>query len=297
MKRAFDEAGAEAMAPRRIFRAASGYNAWLSLGFTDDRGTTRLIERSHFGPLRVQKPLYPEGESVCHSIIVHPPGGVVGGDELSISARIGGNANAFITTPGAAKWYRANGRQSTQEIRLELGPSASLEWLPQETIFFNEAEVRLHQTIDLAADAVYIGCDILCFGRVASGESFSAGSVAQHTVIRRTGKLIWFEQGDLRGGSAAMTSPLGMAGKTVCATLIAAGKPLTGAEVNMIRDDAGNAMEGVGSFGATQLKSVLVARYLGDSSEVAKHVMTAVWQRLRPHMLNRDGTVPRIWNT
>lgn len=271
--------------------------ARLSLGFAEDDGTTRMIERSHFGPLRVQKPLYPDGPSVCHAIVVHPPGGVVGGDELSIAARVGDHAHVLITTPGAAKWYRANGHVSKQEIRLEVGANASMEWLPQETIFFNESDVRLEQSVTLATDAVYVGCDILCFGRTASGESFNAGRVAQRMSVRRNGKLIWFEQGDLSGGHSTMASPLGLAGKTVCATLIAAGKPVAATLLDAIREDARNEMGGTGGFGVTQLKSILVSRYLGDSSEIARRVMMRAWQRLRPVMLDRDAIVPRIWTT
>src|SRR4051812_10629328 len=99
-------------------QAASNWRAELSLGFTDDAGTTRLTERLHTGPLRVQKSLHPEGPAVCHAIVVHPPGGVVGGDELTITARVGDRAHAFITTPGAAKWYKANERVSRQNVRI-----------------------------------------------------------------------------------------------------------------------------------------------------------------------------------
>ena len=94
------------------------WHARLSLGFANDRGTTRLIERSHVGPLRVQKPLYPEQPSVCHAIVVHPPGGVVGGDQLAIRCAVGDSAHALVTTPGAAKWYRANGHVSRQDLSL-----------------------------------------------------------------------------------------------------------------------------------------------------------------------------------
>ncbi|CAN5148349.1 urease accessory protein UreD [soil metagenome] len=271
--------------------------ARLSLAFADDAGTTRLIDRSHFGPLRVQKPLYPEGKQVCHAIIVHPPGGIVGGDELTIGTRAGDQAAAFVTTPGAAKWYRSNGKTSHQKVTLEVGPAASLEWLPQETIFFNDAHVQLDQTVLLAADSSYIGCEILCFGRTASGESFESGRVRQRTTIRRNGKLIWFEQGELIGGSASMHSPLALAGKSVCATLIAVGKSMLPAQINAIREQAGAIANRVDTFGATQLKSVFVARYLGDSSEVAKQVMTGVWKSLRPELIGREAVVPRIWNT
>jgi urease accessory protein len=297
MKRIAAESIARPVSREAILHEANHCQAHLSLGFAGDGGTTRLVERVHFGPLRVQKPLYPEDPSVCHAIVVHPPGGVVGGDELSITTRVGDHAHAFITTPGAAKWYRANGHVSKQDIRLEVGANASLEWLPQETIFFNASDVQLEHSVSLAADATYIGCDILCFGRTASGESFGVGRLAQNTSVRRGGKLIWFEQGALLGDGPAMKSPLGLAGKTVCATLIAAGKPIAASLLNVIREDAANAMSGTGGFGITQLKSVLVARYLGDSSEVAKQMMTRVWQKIRPAMLGRAATAPRVWNT
>ena len=141
--------------------------ATLSLGFARDGDTTRLIERTHYGPLRVQKPLYPEGPEVCHAIVVHPPGGVVGGDWLAITARAGERAQALLTSPGAAKWYKANAQVSQQQVALTIEAGATLEWLPQETIFFDAAQIRLQHDVVMAADAGYIGSEILCFGRTA----------------------------------------------------------------------------------------------------------------------------------
>ncbi|MEN3294626.1 MAG: urease accessory protein [Burkholderiales bacterium] len=289
----------DSLEKRPLESAANGahWQARLSLGFADDAGTSRLVERSHYGPLRIQKPLYPEGGEVCHAIVVHPPGGVVGGDELTIAASARSDAKALITTPGAAKWYKANGFASRQDVHLEVAANASLEWLPQETIFFNAAHVRLNHTVSLAADAAYIGSEILCFGRTASGESFTAGRVEQRTSIRRGGKLIWFEQGALSAAGPSMTGPLGLAGKTVCATLLAVGKPLPAAVVNAIREDAAGVVASGDLFGATQLKSICVVRYLGNSSETAKQLMTRAWKLLRPQLTGREAVVPRIWNT
>ena len=139
--------------------ASAAHAAWkasLTLGFADDAGTTRLLNNIHYGPLRVQKALYPEDGKVCHAIVVHPPGGVVGGDQLAIDIGVGDRAHAFITTPGAAKWYKANGKVSRQTVHLHLNQGAALEWLPQETIFFDTANVALDQHVELAAGATYI---------------------------------------------------------------------------------------------------------------------------------------------
>ena len=269
----------------------SHWQARLSLGFVNDAGTTRLTERDHVGPLRVQKALYPEHPSVCHAVIVHPPGGVVGGDQLDIAVRVGSEAAVFISTPGAAKWYRANGHVSRQTVRLEVAAGASLEGMPQETIFFNNAHVRLDSAITLHGDATYLGCDILCFGRTASGETFNAGTIAQHSTIRRDGKLIWYEQGRIDGAGKVMHSPLGLVGKTVCATLLVAGKAITPGALTTLRETLGP------QVGITQMKAILVVRHLGNSSEVARGLMMQAWQALRPLLLAREAVVPRIWNT
>lgn len=276
---------------------ASAHSAWqahLRLGFALQDGVSRLVERTHSGPLCVQKPLYPEGDAVCHAIIIHPPGGVVGGDRLAVDATVGEGAHAFLTSPGAAKWYRANGHVSGQHIGLRAGSGAAIEWLPQESIFFDQACVRLRHEVELACDASYIGCDIVCLGRSASGEIFNTGSISQQVRIRRGGKLLWWEQGELAAGGALMASPLGLAGHTVCATLIAVGRPVAAgvlAAVRAIDVPAGAA------FGATQMKALVVVRLLCGDSEAARRIMLAAWQLLRPAMLGCDGVVPRSWNT
>ena len=284
-------------APRETAASASAWQASLTLGFADDGGTTRLFDNLHYGPLRVQKALYPEDRKVCHAIVVHPPGGVVGGDQLAIDIKVGTNAHAFITTPGAAKWYKANGKVSRQSVALNVQADAALEWLPQETIFFDTAHVVLEQDIALANGATYIGCEILCMGRRGSGEVFNHGTITQRSSIRRDGRLTWWEQGAILGGQ--LDSPLALAGKTVCATLIAAGKPLPAAALaqllTQIRSDI--QADGEHAFGITHTKGVLVARHLGDDSETARRLMLAVWRRLRPQLLEREAVTPRIWQT
>lgn len=271
--------------------------ASLSLSFERDGDATRLVGRDHFGPLLVQKPFYPEGREVCQAVIIHPPGGVVGGDQLEVAAKVGNAACAQIATPGAAKWYKANGHVSRQQVMLEVGVSGSLEWFPQETIFFDNVNVELGHDVVLGKDANYIGCEILCFGRTASGESFSGGEIRQRIGIRREGKLIWHEQLRLSGGSPAMKNPLLLAGSTVCATLVAVGQTVPAAILGVARESATAIAAGGGEAGISQLKGLVVARYLGNSSQTARRVMLDVWSHLRPVMLGREAVVPRVWNT
>ena len=295
MRHLADTAASSANSPS-LTAERSHWQATLSLGFERDGDRTRLMRREHTGPLRVQKPLYPEHPSTCHAIIIHPPGGVVGGDELRMQFDMGHGARALLSTPGAAKWYRANGHRSRQHIRIRVSAGAALEWLPQETIIFNEANVVFDNVIDLDADATYIGCEILCFGRTASGETFEQGNVQQSLMIRKESKPLWLEQGALAGGSRQMRSPLGLGGYTVCASLIAVGGASSVTLLSAVREHCAAVDDGRGQFGATQMKSVIIVRYLGHNSEVARSIMLAAWKILRPALLDRAAVIPRIWN-
>jgi urease accessory protein len=268
--------------------ADASWHARLSLGFARDGGCTRLVRRVHRGPLRVQKALYPEGPDTCHVIVVHPPGGIVGGDRLDIALDAPAGCRVLATSPGAAKWYRANGRASRQDVRLAAGPGAAIEWLPQETIVYDDADVSMAHDVDLAPGAVYIGTEVLCFGRRASGERFTRGQVRQRTCIRIDGRPVWWEQGAIT--PASLASPLGLRGHSVWASLVAVGKPVPAALQNALRAlDAGLAV--------SQVKHAFVARFVGDDSERARALLSAVWQALRPHLLDRTAVPPRIWNT
>ena len=268
--------------------ASPVWEARLRLGFVRDGDTTRLVRREHSGPLRVQKALYPEGPGACHVIVVHPPGGAVGGDSLDIALDAGAGCHVLATSPGAAKWYRANGRVSRQVVRLHAHDGAAFEWLPQETIFYDAADVVLEHEVDLGAGATYIGSEILCFGRRAAGERFARGQVRQRTRIRQHGRLLWWEQGAITPHGIA--SPLGLHGRSVCATLVAVGRPVPASlQASLRAADPALAL--------SQVKSVFVARHIGDDGEAARAAMLRVWQALRPHLLERPACAPRIWTT
>ncbi|NWE73720.1 urease accessory protein UreD, partial [Pseudomonas gingeri] len=160
------------------------WHAELELGYARFGATTRPVQRRHKGPLRVQKHLYAEGPEVCQHIIVHPPGGIAGGDRLDIRASVERDAWAQLTSPGAAKWYRATGSAS-QTLSLKVAAGATLEWLPQETIVFSAAQAELATRIELEGDARLFYWDIVALGRPASGERFDRGHFQAHLDIRR----------------------------------------------------------------------------------------------------------------
>lgn len=263
------------------------WKAELSLGFRYETKRTVLAEKRFNGPLVVQKPLYPEGDAVCHAIVVHPPAGIVGGDQLSLHVSTGRNAAALLTTPGAGKWYRSAGAWASQRLRFEV--NGSLEWLPQETIVFDGALANMESEVNLSADSTYIGWEILCLGRAGSGERFGKGRIELRNRISRDGKPLWRERGVIDPSDRLMHSPAGLGGKSVCATLIAAAPQINTSVVTACREVTG--------VSVTLLPGLLIARHLGDSSEAAKQQFVKLWQILRSAIHGRVAHMPRIWRT
>lgn len=281
-----------AAAPPR--RADAGWVARLELGFRARDTQTILAHRRHVGPLRVQRPFYPEGERACHVYILHPPGGVVGGDSLAIHAAVERGAHALLTTPAAGKLYRSAGTSAQLSQELSVADGAWLEWLPQETIAFNGAQAASLTRVELAGSAGFIGWEILCLGRPAAGEIYTHGEFVQRFEIWRDGAPLWWERNALAGGASVLRAPWGLAGRSVVATLVAVGRapsalPALRKLLNAEHDD--------GEFSVSQLRDVLVCRYLGNSAEQARAGFVAAWRLLRPALWGIEAVPPRIWAT
>ena len=266
------------------------WHAELELGYARFGDSTRPVLRRHLGPLRVQKHLYAEGPEVCQHIIVHPPGGIAGGDRLDISASVGRDAWAQITSPGAAKWYRAAG-PAYQQLDLKVSAGATLEWVPQETIIFSAAQAELSTSIDLEDDARLFYWDVVALGRPASGERFDRGHFQAQLDIRRDGQLLWHERQRIVGDDGLLDSPVGLDGRPVFATLL-----VTGEIDNDLLEKCRSLPNDVRGD-LTQLPGLLVARCLASEALLARSWMIDLWRLLRPAMLGREALSPRIWST
>ena len=266
------------------------WHAELELGYARINDTTRPVLRRHLGPLRVQKHLYAEGPQVCQHIIVHPPGGIAGGDRLEVRASVGPNAWAQLTSPGAAKWYRA-ASPAYQQLDLQVAAGATLEWLPQETIVFSAAQAELKTSIELQGDARLFYWDVVALGRPASGERFEQGHFQAQLEIRRDGQLLWHERQRIVGADGLLDSPIGLDGQPVFATLLVTGE--IDSELLQACRSLPNPVRG----DLTQLPGLLVARCLASETLLARGWLIDLWTLLRPALLGLEALAPRIWNT
>lgn len=269
------------------------WRANLTLQFARHGARTVLARRDHVGPLYVQRPFYPE-DGTCHVYLLHPPGGVAGGDALQLTVEAAAGANVLLTSPAAQKFYRSNGLAATVTQRLRIACGAAVEWLPLETIIFNGARGAAHTVVELADAAHFTGWEIACLGRHAAGERFKSGEYRQRFEILRRNETLWVERALLRGGDCAFDAPWGLAGYSVTATLVHVGGDASC--VDTIREtasiDRANEL-----FSVTKLDAVVVCRYLGHHAERARALFTRAWDVLRRHDSGRAICVPRIWNT
>jgi urease accessory protein len=275
-----------------------GWLGHLDIRYRRDAERTTALDR-HEGPLRVLQRLYPEGPRICHHVLVHPPGGVVGGDVLRFTAHLEAGTHALLTTPGATRFYRSAGEPALQRSELRVEAGARLEWLPLESIAYSGCLAENHLRFDLEEGAEMMGWDVLALGLPAAGAAFERGRFVQHLELPGT----WLERGRIDAADhALLDGPIGLAGRRVLATLwFAAGSALPEARRDALLDAARDAMAGhalARHAGASAPHAPLVVlRVLASRVEPAMQLLAAVRARWRQTAWQLPPNPPRIWGT
>lgn len=261
------------------------------------------VDFRHDGPLRILKSLYPEGEDVCHSVIVHPPGGIVGGDTLDVAITLAPGTHALLTTPGATRFYRSGGARAAQAVDARLADGARLEWLPLETLVHSGALADARLRFDLAPGAEMMGWDCVGLGLPAADAPFVAGSYHHHIELAARGQPRWLERGHTAATDVELLDgPCGWAGRRALGTLwFAAGTPLADERREALLDIAravAAAHPLAATAGATAPQAeVVVVRVLAPRIEPVFELMTAIWQQWRAAAWARPPCLPRVWRT
>jgi urease accessory protein len=284
----------------------TGWQGNLQLEFEHRKGETILSRSLMQAPLKIQRPFYPEGKSVCHGVMLHTAGGVVGGDRLSSQIRLHPNAQVLLTTAAATKVYGSN-QESHQTVHIQVAENAGLEWLPQETIIFDGARYRQSVRVELEPGATWLGWDITRLGRSARGEQFLSGEWRSHLEVWQAGQLLWVDPQWLLGVSEMLQSDHGLSGCSVVGSFGFVGREVSPefvAEVRSLLANQGNDTEFSAKFsaafpaaemGATRLMNGFLCRYRGSSTTEAKQRFIRVWDLLRRHYLERSRCLPRVW--
>jgi urease accessory protein len=282
-------------AVKQLFRSLNpSWLAKLSLYYERTSIGTVLKKSLHEGPLRVQKALFPEGNDICHSIIIHPPAGIAGGDTLEIDVFVGSECHAVLSTPSASKWYKSFKNPATQSIQFELGANAKLDWLPQENLFFKGADAKVLTKLNLQNSSSFIGWDAAMLGRHASGEEWSKGHVHIGNQIYRDGKLLWIENGQIDAEDMHYKSLPQIGSWPVFATLWAVGPACS----RTLAESLSNMMPWTDALrsGVTYLpQGVLLARAVSNDIELTRNWMINTWSILRPLVHGVPAKSLRLW--
>ncbi len=272
------------------------WHAHLQLDYTLEAGRCVLRHR-HSGPLRILQSLYPEGDAVCHNVLVHPPGGLVGGDTLDITATVGPGAHGLLTTPGATRFYRSAGELALQRTELTLMEGARLEWLPLEALCYDACQAENRLTMHLAPGAALLGWDVTALGLPGANLPFASGRFQQHLEVPG----LWLERGHIDAtDERLLNSPLGLAGhRCLASAFFITGSPLG----RNTRQDALDAARTVidthslaASAGATSPNSqVVIVRTLAPLVEPAMDLMRRVRAAWRGLFWELPAANPRIW--
>lgn len=272
------------------------WHARLDLDYRIEAG--RCVARfEHDGPLRILQSLYPEDEGICHNVIVHAPGGLVGGDTLTIGVRVRDGAHGLITTPGATRFYRSEGETALQTTRIQLDANARMEWLPLEAICYSGCLAENRLRMELAPGSELMGWDVTALGLPESGLPFDRGGLLQHLELPGH----WLERGRIAASDdRLMNGPLGLAGRRCLATLFL----VSGSDFPRQRRDQALALARevidadllASSAGATAPGNrVIAVRVLAPLVEPALTLLKAVRASWRRSLWDLPATMPRSW--
>ncbi|MEK9866976.1 MAG: urease accessory protein UreD [Betaproteobacteria bacterium] len=268
------------------------WKAHLSLGFAQVSGRTSMISREHYGPLVVQRPLYPEGPEVCQVLIIHPPGGIAGGDELQISCQLDNRSVVQMTTPGATKWYESFGREASQSVKLAVSDRSVCEWIPQENIVFDKAALSTAVEVHVDKNAIFFGWEFTALGRHRTLYPYEHGDLKQSVKLFYDGDLVFRERAHVNPNHLVDGSPI-LNGQVSYGSMYLVGVPRN----EKLLDQARLVSDASAHCGVTWMDSVFVARWVGNNVEDGRRVFEKLWCLLRPYYFGKEPVPPRIWST
>lgn len=273
------------------------WHAQLNLNYHLEAGRT-VARHDHTGPLRILQSLYPEGDTICHNVLVHPPGGLVGGDTLDIQVHTHAGAHGLITTPGATRFYRSEGALALQRTQLTLESDARLEWFPLESICYSGCHAENHLTLNLNPGAELMGWDMTALGLPHAMQPFVQGHLQQHIEVPG----VWLERGRVAAQDPRLLdSPTGMAGHRCMASLFfVTGTPLPRGRRQQILDSTREVLAHhtlASTAGVTSPHpQVVIVRVLAPVVEPAMDLMRTLRTTWRTLMWGLNSGNPRIWS-
>lgn len=245
-------------------------------------GSTRLADLRQQGSA---KAILPRVSGVPEVVFLNTSGGLTGGDRLSYGVALGADVQAVVTTQTSERAYRAAASQAHVDVAFDVGQGGWIDWLPQETILFDAADLHRRTRIDLGAGAGCLALETVVLGRHAMGETVAQIAFRDRREIRREGRLLHLEP--LVIDTAALAAGQAVLGGARCfASLVMIGPGVADAlsPLRQVLDEpqvnaAASAFDG-------RLVLRLMAR---DGWPLRRQIARAL------SVLRRGAVLPRVW--
>lgn len=251
-------------------------------------GKTRLATFFQEGCAKIRIPESFDGR--MEAVLINSSGGLTGGDRLAWGFRAAAGTHVTLTTQACEKIYKAASDTAEVTTRIEAGEGATLHWLPQESIVFDQASLTRRLDVDLHETAEFLAVEAILLGRKAMGESMQSGLVRDRWRIRRGNRLIHAEELALGGSVHDIIAEKAVLDANVAfATLLYTG-PKAEAYLATIRGliDA-QGMQGLA--GISLWNDKLIARFMSSDGFSLRKLLLPVISVLRA-----GAIVPKVWN-
>jgi len=221
------------------------------------------------------------------AVLVNTAGGIACGDRFAVQIEARSGATVTVATPAAEKVYRSDGPVAELTVDLKVEADARLDWLPQETILFNQARLRRSLAAEMPENASLTLFEAVVFGREARAESIAEGLFDDLLRILRGGRLVYADTLRLDGSIAdLLQKPVVGKGARAFATLIHAA-PDAEARLEAVREHLPS-IEGCDAA-ASAWNGLLAVRFCAMKIEALRAAAI-------PFLLAfRGEPLPRVW--
>lgn len=159
------------------------------VSFDRSRGRIRLADLAQSGSAKV---MLPRSAADCpEAVFLNTAGGLTSGDRLHFGLDLGLETRVTATTQTAERGYKCLNGPAHLTITAKVGTDAHLDWLPQETILFEDSHLIRDTHIALAHGASCVMSEIIVLGRRAMGENPTRARLFDRRMVTLGGRPLW----------------------------------------------------------------------------------------------------------
>lgn len=220
------------------------------------------------------------------AVFLNTSGGLTGGDSLRYQIGLEGPVSLAASTQTAERAYASISGEASVEVSLSLDAGARLDWLPQETLLYDNSSLRRSTRVFMAKDASLLLWEMVVLGRPAMGERPQYLSFSDRRLVTCADVPVWAESLRVTPDTLVQRQGAAILGPANCFATLAFIDPEAEAMAASVRQCLD---PGLCEWGLSAWQSRLILRLTGaDSWKMRK-------QFARIYTCLRQKALPRVW--